>query len=282
MNPSCNILRGADPFRRAANRPGSVRSAPFTLIELLVVIAIIAILAAMLLPSLGRTKESGRRAICLGNLRQIASSLLLYADDNLGWFPRGSYYTSAPTYHSTDWPCNNAFFDGGDAFFPEYIREPRVLSCDGANCTTRSATSLGQSSIGPRNRAFAQNETDPNHPAGAYVGDIGYFYWAYSNVSPEHAHGVNRSGCVGSLCNDDAAAARYPLISDATQDSSNGRWLWNHFDVAPSAALWGDPGAVAAGAAMGFGDGHATWYQFKQLHIAGNTYVGVPAWHGHD
>ena len=40
----------------------------FTLIELLVVIAVIAVLMAVLLPSLNRVREQGKRAVCMSNL----------------------------------------------------------------------------------------------------------------------------------------------------------------------------------------------------------------------
>ena len=53
----------------------------FTLIELLVVIAIIAILAAMLLPSLAGTKERSKRVLCLSNMRQLYMYVNNYADD---------------------------------------------------------------------------------------------------------------------------------------------------------------------------------------------------------
>ena len=64
------------------------RRIAFTLIELLVVIAIIAILAALLLPALARTKESGRRAACISNLRQLHIALSLYVSDNEGLHPQ--------------------------------------------------------------------------------------------------------------------------------------------------------------------------------------------------
>jgi len=54
----------------------------FTLIELLVVIAIIAILAAMLLPVLGRAKAKGLQIACLNNMHQLTVCWYMYAGDN--------------------------------------------------------------------------------------------------------------------------------------------------------------------------------------------------------
>ena len=59
----------------------------FTLVELLVTMAIIAVLAALILPALGRSKESGRTTFCQGNLHQIGLAFQLYVDDNHNIMP---------------------------------------------------------------------------------------------------------------------------------------------------------------------------------------------------
>lgn len=70
----------------------------FTLIELLTVIAIIGILASILIPVVGKVRDSAARANCISNLRQIGQAIHLYADDHDGRMP-GPYF--APIPHST-------------------------------------------------------------------------------------------------------------------------------------------------------------------------------------
>ncbi|RRJ98215.1 prepilin-type N-terminal cleavage/methylation domain-containing protein [Opitutaceae bacterium TAV4] len=59
----------------------------FTLIELLTVIAIIGILAAIIIPTVGKVRETAKAASCLSNIRQLGLSLILYAEQNRGQLP---------------------------------------------------------------------------------------------------------------------------------------------------------------------------------------------------
>jgi prepilin-type N-terminal cleavage/methylation domain-containing protein/prepilin-type processing-associated H-X9-DG protein len=69
-----------------------MKSRAFTLIELLVVIAIIAILMAILMPSLNRAREQGKRASCLSNLKQLQLAWIAYAGDNDDRIMNGEAY----------------------------------------------------------------------------------------------------------------------------------------------------------------------------------------------
>jgi len=61
--------------------------AGFTLIELLVVISIIALLLAILLPTLGRVRETAKRVVCSSQLKQVGVAIVGYAADNENLLP---------------------------------------------------------------------------------------------------------------------------------------------------------------------------------------------------
>jgi prepilin-type N-terminal cleavage/methylation domain-containing protein len=70
------------------NRFLNSRRSGFTLVELLVVIGIIALLIAILLPSLHKARETAIRTACASNLRQVHAGVVMYANENRGWLPQ--------------------------------------------------------------------------------------------------------------------------------------------------------------------------------------------------
>ena len=73
----------------------------FSLIELLVVIVILALLAAVIIPSLAKSKEMSRRVVCASNQRQIALAMAAYAEEHDGWLANYSM-PGGPNVHDID------------------------------------------------------------------------------------------------------------------------------------------------------------------------------------
>lgn len=105
-NRACICRRCLENFRlkkllAVRLRPQAARrTSAFTLVELLVVIALIAVLAAMLLPALAKSKLSAQRAACQSNLRELGLASELYLNDNAGLFFN---LCAAPTGAGQQW-----------------------------------------------------------------------------------------------------------------------------------------------------------------------------------
>jgi len=106
-------------------KPGATSAnQAFTLVEMLIVIAVIAILAAIILPVLGRAKESARRTACASNLKQWAFAFHCYVEDNEQYIPREGYGNDGRVRRE-NW-ANVRDADSRDAWYnslPDQVRQ---------------------------------------------------------------------------------------------------------------------------------------------------------------
>jgi prepilin-type N-terminal cleavage/methylation domain-containing protein/prepilin-type processing-associated H-X9-DG protein len=114
------------------NIPSTCRNSPgFTLVELLVVIGIMAILAALLLVGLSRSKISSQGAECLNNHRQLILAWSMYGHDNNDLLPLLEKWVAGNMTDPYDATDTALLIDPRQSALALYITVPQIYKCPG-------------------------------------------------------------------------------------------------------------------------------------------------------
>lgn len=214
----------------------------FTLVELLVVVGVLVVLVAILMPTMGRMREQGRRAHCLNNLRQLAITAIAYAsDDDDGYFIL---------------PRDDNQGDSFEAWYPKYVTDLKIFVCPSTANVVRA---------GPKNGSGVPVDLLSNAAGGASDARGGHSYelrnWYWTGVTfPDGVSFQNHSHTGGKVPKrlkggSNVKSSRIMLITDGDDSIQGDQNNWP--DKLPNGSTNDNHGAQGFNCA--FLDGRAEW-----------------------
>jgi prepilin-type N-terminal cleavage/methylation domain-containing protein len=229
----------------------------FTLIELLVVVAIIAVLAALLLPVLGKAREQSRRTVCMSNLRQWGLGLHAYADDN------DDELLETLQLYLARYPNQMAFYrsgqgvvQGADSGLNLESLNPYLQITESGKFGSPYTDNIATCPSG--DPANTLNSIRTRYPSGSKWFAIRYSYFARAGKFPAYC----KNGALSQIVDDELTSDRI-LMSDVV-------WRWHVTGVILFNHTEGQGGAFVGiprltGLNQLRGDGSVYWKHGSQL-----------------
>jgi prepilin-type processing-associated H-X9-DG protein len=258
----------------------SAKARAFKLIELLIVISIIALLLAILIPSLGKAKELGNRVVCSSHLRTLVKASTTYASTHDGYFVPASYTrNSAGGAQQIQWMANETFrkyiqmddFKSGNKPKEDFVL-PKEFLCP-SDKISKNPDNISKEGV---LTSYGYNITDWDN-----------IEFDFSNIAGHRADSINRP------------AEKLYFIDGIDW------WVsWRYADYRRGWDAYGQQNIAFykarnvhgptiyrhnEGAAIGFYDGHAEWMKKEQIYLiedfpihpgmwtSSNRYIG-PTW----